>query len=81
MLGIGYARGDGRVGVSTLPKGPGIDGAFVNPHPGSLSLADPPHKGEGLRSRTRICEIASSVSRIPFPHLPQADASVPHERW
>ncbi len=38
-------------------------------------------RDRGQATRTRICEVASSVSRIPFPHLPQAGASVLNERW
>jgi hypothetical protein len=46
MPRIGYARSDGRVGGLVSSKNFSLRGAF-NPHPGSLSLADPPRKGEG----------------------------------
>jgi len=49
MLCIGYARSDGRVGALAQQEKSRIDDVFFeNPHPGSLSLADPPRKGEGL---------------------------------
>src|SRR5579872_6900020 len=48
MLCIGYDRSDGRVGALAQPEKSRIDDVFFeNPHPGSLSLADPPRKGEG----------------------------------
>jgi len=35
------------VGDAELLKKLNIHGLFEDPHPGSLALADPPHKGEG----------------------------------
>jgi hypothetical protein len=41
MLCMGYARSDGRVGAVSVIE------FFLDPHPGSLSRAFPPRKGEG----------------------------------
>ncbi|MGC2179806.1 MAG: hypothetical protein WA650_16450 [Bradyrhizobium sp.] len=48
MLSIGYARSDGRVGGSWQQEMAKV--IFNDPHPGSLSLADPPRKGEEKES-------------------------------
>src|SRR5579864_3687345 len=61
-------RSDGRVGALAQQEKSRIDDVFFeNPHPGSLSLADPPRKGEGL---TRVEERASNIAlRRECTHL------------
>jgi hypothetical protein len=61
------SRSDGRVGVLTLTKKSDIDvGFFKNPHPVSLSLADPPHKGEGEEGAQQV----NRSAEIPPPSRP-----------
>jgi len=57
------SRSDGRVGVLGCCKKLEVQSDFKDPHPGSLSLADPPRKGEGEESGLESVKKNQQVGR------------------